>query len=90
LATFGILGGLYEAIIQIIVNVVKVGFPNHFEVPYTPFSVSLSLPQTPILSEEKAVLSFDGTVYLTKDGYNPREISISKIPNYNSANPNNV
>ena len=42
------------------------------------------------MSEEKAVLSFDGAVYLTKDGYNPRENTISKIPNYNTANPNNV
>ena len=90
LATFGILGGLYEAIIQIILNVVRIGFPNHFEVPYTPFSVSLSLPQTPILSEEKAVLSFDGTVYLTSEGYNPWENTITPIPNYNSQNPNNV
>jgi len=73
LATFGLLGGLYEAIIVIILNVFRIGFPNSFEIPYTPFSVSLSLPQSPILSEEKAVLSFDGTVFLTEEGYSPWE-----------------
>ena len=90
LATFGVLGGLYEAIIVIIINVFKVGIPSHLEIPFTPFSVSLSLPQSPILSEEKAVIALDGTVYLTKDGYNPRENSLKAMPNYNPENPNNV
>jgi hypothetical protein len=55
----------------IIMNIFRVAFPSHLPIPGTPFSVSLSFPNVPIFSEEKAVFPLDGTMFLTKEGYTP-------------------
>ena len=71
-------------------NIFRIAFPSQIAFPGTPFSLSLSFPNVPLFSEEKAVFPIDGTIFLTSEGYSPLQKQITPMPNFNPNSPSNV
>ena len=55
-----------------------------------PLSMSLSFPNVPHLFPDRVEIPFDGTIYLTSDGYHPFEDPAPPMPTFNPSNPNNI
>ena len=90
LVFFTVFQGLVEAIAIVIMNIFRIAFPSELHLPGTPFSLSLSFPNVPIFSEEKAVFPIDGTIFLTSEGYKPNPQIVTPMPNFNPNSPSNV
>ena len=55
-----------------------------------PLTMSLSFPNVPHLFPDRVEVPFDGTIYLTSDGYHPFEDPAPPMPTFNPENPNNI
>lgn len=68
----------------------RVAIPDAIEIPDTQFSVSVSFPNVPHFKADRIELPFDGTIFLTSEGYHPSATEISPIPSFNPEDPNNI
>lgn len=68
----------------------RADIPDHMEIPGYPFSVSLSFPDVPQLYSDRVEVPFDGTVYVTSEGYDPEDDPAPAMPSYNPDNKNNI
>lgn len=63
--------------------------PISLPIPNYPLSVSLSFPNNIFLKSDRLEVPFDGTIFLTKSGYDPQVNPAPPMPSYNDQNPNN-
>lgn len=68
----------------------RVSIPDAIVIPNTPFSASVSFPNVPQLKDDRIEVPFDGTVFLTAEGYHPSATNKSEIPSYDSDDQNNI
>lgn len=89
-AAFDMFEDLIDKIIVLGLNHFRERIPDSEEIPGSPFSVSLSFPDVPQLYDDRIELPFDGTIYVTQEGYHPQKDPAPPMPSYNKDNPNNV
>ena len=53
-----------------------------------PLTMSLSFPNVPHLFSDRVEMPFDGTIYLTSEGYHPFADPAPPMPSFNAGNPN--
>ena len=79
-----------DAAIVNILNKHRAKIPESIPILTYPISASLSFPNVPKLSQDMIKVPFDGSIFLTSEGYHPAADPASTIPDYNPDNPNNV
>lgn len=79
-----------DGLIVEILNKNKEQIPNHIDIPNTGMTMSLSFPNVPRLSHDQIRVPFDGTIFLTSEGYHPSADPAPEMPDYNPDNPNNI
>ena len=52
--------------------------------------MSLSFPNVPHLFSDRVEMPFDGTIYLTSEGYHPFADPAPPMPSFNAGNPNKL
>ena len=90
LVTFQVFEPIIENTIRLFLNIWRAQIlPPYLEIPYTPLSLSLSLPDVPQLGE-RVILPIDGTIFVTEDGYNPHEDVATDMPAFDDTDSNNI
>ena len=79
-----------EGMIKKILDDHKNDIPDQVEIPNTSLSASLSFPNVPKLYNDRVEVPFDGTIFLTKEGYNPQQDHANPMPSFDSSDPNNI
>lgn len=79
-----------DELIREILNSHRAKIPDGIEIPGYPISMSLSFPDVPHLYPERIEVPFDGTIFLTSEGYHPASDPAPPMPAYNADNPNNI
>lgn len=64
--------------------------PDQMEIPTTSLSASLSFPNVPKLYKDRVEFPFDGTIFVTEEGYDPRKDHANKMPSYDPDDKNNI
>lgn len=82
--------GILDNLIVKVLDKYRVAIPDALEIPNTQFSVSLSFPDVPALKADRIQLPFDGTVFITAEGYHPSATHKSAMPAFNAEDPNNI
>uniref|UniRef100_A0A7S3J2A4 Uncharacterized protein n=1 Tax=Euplotes harpa TaxID=151035 RepID=A0A7S3J2A4_9SPIT len=68
----------------------KNDIPDQVELPNTQLSASLSFPNVPTLYDDRVEIPFDGTIFFTKDGYDPTQDHANPMPSFDASDPNNI
>lgn len=83
--------GEIDAKIVEALNQYRVILPEHLEIPTTPLSLSTSFPDLPHFYPDRIEVPFDGTLFVSAEGYNITDRTIPKrIPTYDTRDKNNV
>lgn len=82
--------GVIGNMIVEILNEHRAKIPDAMAIPNQPFSVSLSFPDIMHLRGDRIEVPFDGTIYLTQQGYHPHAEEAPPMPSFNPDNPNNI
>lgn len=79
-----------DNLIMEILNSHREDIPNHIDIVGYPVSMSLSFPNVPRLFPDRVEVPFDGTIFLTSEGYHPQDDPAPAMPSYNPENQNNI
>lgn len=82
--------GFLDRLVVSVLDLWKYAILDALEIPDTQFSASISFPNVPHFKADRIELPFDGTVFLTSEGYHPSATEISPIPSFNPEDPNNI
>jgi hypothetical protein len=89
-AAYSLFESQIDGLILEILNSHRADIPDHIDFPAYPISMSLSFPNVPRLYQDRVEVPFDGTIYLTSEGYHPQDDPAPDMPAFNPDNQNNV
>uniref|UniRef100_A0A7S3J626 Uncharacterized protein n=1 Tax=Euplotes harpa TaxID=151035 RepID=A0A7S3J626_9SPIT len=84
--------GMIDKEIVVILDSHRADIPDNIDLSPTgyPLTMSLSFPNVPHLFNDRVEVPFDGTIFLTSEGYHPQDDPAPPMPSFNPDDQNNI